>query len=562
MSTTSVYEEFQRSVANYADRPFLHIPSSAMGGTGDVDYTYAEANAEVSRLIQDYSSIGLTQGDRVAILMGNQAEFFMHWFALNSFGVSVVPVNAELQPDEMAYLLENSDSKLAVGLADKLHLLQQTVDVFNLAIPVVADSAVKQAAIGRIGAHAESGFANAPSLDLPDKQPSLETECAILYTSGSTGRPKGCVLSNDYFLSSGAWYRDAPDYCQLTKGEERLITPLPLSHMNAMACSTMGMVMTGGCVIQLDRFHPRSWVQAVRESKATVLHYLGVMPAILLNLEHNGIDVDLSDQIKFGFGAGVNPKHHAVFEARFGFPLIESWGMTETGCTNCITAIREPRHVGSSCIGKQPDYLDIKLVNESGAEVEQGFPGELLVRAKGDNPRRGFFTEYYNNPEATAEAWQGGWFHTGDMLRQAEDGSYHFVDRIKNVIRRSGENISALEVEACLSLDPSIGQVAVTAASDEIRGDEVFASIILKDEANQSLEPSELEALAKSIFATAAKQLSYFKLPGYIAFVNELPLTASNKPQRAELKKMAQLIVGELNQQPSCFDLRSQKKKQ
>lgn len=523
-----------------------------MGGTGDVDFTYAEANAEVNRLIECYNGVGLNMGDRVAILLGNQAEFFMHWFALNSYGVSVVPVNAELQPDEMAYLLENSDSRLAVGLADKIHLLHNTVDQFKLDIPVVADTAVQTIVL-------PDGSVPPVGTDT-NQQISLETECALLYTSGSTGKPKGCVLSNDYFILSGAWYHDAPDYCQLTKGQERLITPLPLTHMNAMACSTMGMVMTGGCLIQLDRFHPRTWVQSVRDSKATVLHYLGVMPAILLNLDHGDMETDLSDQIKFGFGAGVNPKHHALFEQRFGFPLIESWGMTETGITNCITAIREPRHVGTSCIGKKPDYLEIKLVDEIGAEVEQGQQGELLVRASGDNPRRGFFTEYYKNPEATAETWEGGWFHTGDVLRQAEDGSYHFVDRIKNVIRRSGENISALEVEACLSLNPNIGQVAVTAVPDDIRGDEVFASVILKDAASKQ-DSAQLEQLATSIFSDAATQLTYYKLPGYITFVNELPLTASNKPQRAELKKMAHAIVAELDQQSACFDLRSQKKK-
>ena len=128
------------------------------------------------------------------------------------------------------------------------------------------------------------------------------------------------------------------------------------------------------------------------------------------------------------------------------------------------------------------------------------------------------------------------------------------------MIRRSGENISALEVEACLSLNPNIGQVAVTAVPDEIRGDEVFASVVLKD-VDSKQNPAQLEQLATSIFSGAATQLAYYKLPGYIAFVNELPLTASNKPQRAELKKMAHAIVAELDQQATCFDLRSQKKK-
>jgi len=380
----------------------------------------------------------------------------------------------------------------------------------------------------------------------------LETECAILYTSGSTGKPKGCLLSNDYFLLSGAKYRDASGYCRLETGEERLITPLPLVHMNAMACSSMGMMMSGGCLIQMDRFHPSNWWQAVRESRATVIHYLGVMPAILLKLPE-GND-DFSAQVKFGYGAGVNPVHHDVFEQRFGFPLIESWGMTETGNANCIAAFEEPRHVGTSCIGKQPDAIDIKLIDESGAQVSAGNPGELLVRAKGDNPRKGFFSGYYKNEKATTEAWQDGWLHTGDIVRQGEDGAFHFVDRLKNVIRRSGENISALEVEATLSLCEDVAYVGVAAVPDEIRGDEVMASVIRNKDTSPNRETAE------KIFYTAKNSLAYFKLPGYVAFVDELPLTPSNKPQRAELKRLAREIVANIDANTQCFDLRSLKR--
>jgi len=249
-----------------------------------------------------------------------------------------------------------------------------------------------------------------------------------------------------------------------------------------------------------------------------------------------------------------------VFEKRFGFPLIEAWAMTETGCANCIIAWHKPRHVGSSCIGKPPKNLLCKLVDGQSESVAVGEPGELLVRAEGDDPRRGFFSGYYKNQDATDEAWQGGWLHTGDTVREGNDGSYHFVDRIKNVIRRSGENISALEVEASLSLIDSIAQVAVTAVPDEIRGDEVCACLVL----HQNVALSEEQA--KEIFTTAAQSLSYFKLPGYIAFVEELPLTASNKPQRVELKSLAREVVqdlanGKVTNAAQCYDLRSLKKK-
>ncbi|MFT5654900.1 MAG: acyl-CoA synthetase (AMP-forming)/AMP-acid ligase II, partial [Arenicella sp.] len=408
MAVLSVYQQLADSAEQYAERPFLHIPASALSADSSLaepilqpfDSSYADMLSVANELREQYRDTGLRVGDRVAILLQNKPEFFAHWFALNGLGVCVVPVNSELMIDEVSYLLEHSDVCLAVGLSHKLSLLENAAADTGLQLPIVSDTNIGSVQL-----------TNRAAKEV--EEVSLQTECAILYTSGSTGKPKGCLLSNEYFLTSGAWYRDAQGYCKLDKGVERLATPLPLVHMNAMACSTMGMLMTGGCVIQLDRFHPKSWRQTIRETEATVVHYLGVMPAILLNMPAQDGD-NFKGQIKFGFGAGVNPVHHAPFEERFGFPLIESWGMTETGCSNCITAIVEPRHVGTSCIGKQPAGLEIKLLDESGNEVAAGEPGELLVRAKGDNPRKGFFSGYYKNQAATDEAWQGGWLHTGD----------------------------------------------------------------------------------------------------------------------------------------------------
>jgi len=549
MSVQSVYQQLVESSQQYAERPFLHIPVDALSADSAqgepfqaaYDATYAEVLNGVEHLQEQYQQSGLLAGDRVAILLQNKPEFFLHWFALNALGVCVVPVNSELMVDEVSYLLEHSDVCAAVGFAHKLSLMEQAAATANIQMPIVADTDI--ASLRVVSAQQEASQAI-----------SLQTECAILYTSGSTGKPKGCMLTNEYFLTSGGWYRDAQGYCKLERGQERLATPLPLVHMNAMACSTMGMMMTGGCLIQLDRFHPRSWWQTIRDCDATVIHYLGVMPAILLNMPEQESE-NFSGQIKFGFGAGVNPVHHAAFEQRFGFPLIESWGMTETGCSNCITAIVEPRHVGTSCIGKRPANLEIRLVDEAGADVAAGESGELLVRAKGDNPKRGFFSGYYKNQQATDEAWADGWFHTGDTVRKAEDGSYHFVDRLKNVIRRSGENISALAVEATLSLHDSIAQVAVTAVPDDIRGDEVFACVVLEQSEAASA------ALATQILDQARESLAYYKLPGYVAFIQALPLTASNKPQRAELKKLARKIVLDIDSEPNCFDVREQKKK-
>ena len=525
MQFPSVYKLFQHSAQQFADKPFLHIPAVASQHycKGSVDYSYQQMLRAVDEMQKKYSVAGYSVGHRVALLLENRAEFFIHWLALNALGVSVVPVNGEMQFEEQQYLLEHSESCLVVSIPEKL------ADISK-----VADS-VKTSAIQVISFDAES-IPSSPGLVDKQADINLQTECAMLFTSGSTGKPKGCILTNEYFLEFAYWYRDIGGLLSMEYGKERLLTPLPLVHMNAMAVSSMGMMVMGGCLIQLHRFSASSWWETVKQSEASCLHYLGVLPAILLNLPER--EDDLNPQIKFGFGAGCNPKHHAKFEQRFGFPLIESWAMTECGSGGCITAFEEPRYVGTSCFG-EPDSkrVEYRLVDENDEDVGEGEAGELLVRRAGSNPRKGFFSGYYKNPEATEEAWKDGWLHTGDVVRVGENGAMHFVDRRKNVIRRSGENIAALEVEATLVHCPIVEQVVVTALPDEMRGDEVLAFVIAKSaiELNQQA--------AQQVFDCAMDNLVYYKAPGYVVFVDSLPLTASQKPQRAEIKKLAQKIV-------------------
>jgi acyl-coenzyme A synthetase/AMP-(fatty) acid ligase len=183
------------------------------------------------------------------------------------------------------------------------------------------------------------------------------------------------------------------------------------------------------------------------------------MPAILLQLAPG--EAERNHSLCFGFGAGVHPSHHQAFEDRFSFPLVESWSMTEVGGAAAVVASEEPRHVGSRCFGRPHDSMEFKLVDDEGHSVPRGQTGELLVRAGHPNPRAGFFSGYANQPELTEAAWADGWFHTGDMVREGEDGSLHFVDRSKSIVRRSGENIASLEVESVLNQIPAVRAVGV-----------------------------------------------------------------------------------------------------
>jgi len=423
---------------------------------------------------------------RVAVLLENRPEFFAIFVALNRLGVSIVPVNPELRAAELAYLIGHSEPALVIAIENRQQALRTAADAAGVALSVIGPT--------------DSPPAPRANAVVADDAKGDACEAAVLYTSGTTGNPKGCVLPNSYFLLAGRWYAELGGIVNLQDSGERMITPLPIFHMNAMAYSFMAMVTVGGCLIALDRFHPRTWWKDVASSGATCLHYLGVMPSILMSLERS--DQDNQHNIRFGFGAGA------------------------------------------PC-----GWVAARVVNDEGEDAAPNEPGELWVRNAGDDPRYGFFSHYYKNPQATDEAWQGGWFHTGDIVKYDADGQYFFVDRKKNVIRRSGENIAAVEVESVLMRHPLISAAGVTAVPDKVRGDEVFACLQVEDAS---------ENLANEITKWALVQMAYYKVPGHIAFVDSLPLTPTQKIQRKALKEKAI----ELLEDPATINCTHLKKRQ
>jgi acyl-coenzyme A synthetase/AMP-(fatty) acid ligase len=520
----TVYESFAATSEKFGAHDFLHIPLAACAHYANepISWSYSQALEEIRRIASQYLERGLGCGDIVSLMLENRPEFFLHYLALNSLGCCIVPLHADAREDELAYLISRSDSCAVIALDEHADSLDRVLSQVQNSIPHVGPDAIE----------------TLPQQTQQDRAaPGTDTPAAILFTSGTTGKPKGCVLPNRYFHAWGRMYTGLGGLATLTPGAERLITPLPTNHTNALGCSFMGMVASGGCIVQVDRFSSSRWWDTVRESRATILHYLGVMPAMLLNLEADDRD-NLSQQVKFGLGAGVDPEHQAAFEARFGFPLLEGWAMTETGGVACVMAHREPRHVGQRCLGKPPPSMEYRLVDREGRDVEPGENGELLVRSSGPEPRADFFNGYYKDPKSTEEAWAGDYFHTGDLMRLGEDGSLFFVDRQKNIIRRSGENIAAAEVEAALIAQPEVVVCAVAPVPDEFRGEEVMALIVPAE----GIEPGA--ETADTIVRACLESLSYHKVPGHIGFVGALPVGSTQKIKQGEIKGLCKEVLG------------------
>lgn len=508
--TRTVHESFCSAVARNADGDFLCVPSREGRDylPGGASITYREAQRHVEMLANRYRKSGIT-ARRIASLLESRPGHFLNLLAVNATGNSLVPLNPDSLHHEVQDILERSDVALVVVAGARSRLVREVAATLN--IPVVDADDLPSAFSFR--------EAREQCTRSPDE---LEAEALVIFTSGTTGRPKGCVISNRCCLEAGLTYASIGGRLTLREASERLYVPLPTYHTNATVIAFNAMLETASCLILPDRFSASSWWPDIRETRATAVHYLGNIPPALL--KRPASDDDRRHDVRFGLGAGIAPELHGLFEERFGFPLVEVWGMTETG--RMVADAHEPRRIQTRAFGKPSPPFEARVVDEEDRDVEAGHPGELVVRCAGVDPRSGFFSGYLGEEAATEHVWRGGWFHTGDIVTRDQDGVLYFVERRKNIIRRSGENISAAEVEGVLETDPEIAKVAVIGVTDELRDEEVMACIVDSGEVSTDAER------AARIVDRARSKLAHFKLPGWIAFVADIPVTGTQKVRK------------------------------
>lgn len=475
--------------------------------------TYDGLRRRTNGLAASLVGHGIVRGRHVAVMLPNIPAFPLTWLALARIGAVMVPVNIGYKERELAYILKDSDADAIVIHRDYLPTLQGAIARHG--VEMLSRNIIVCGGGEGEGPAWEDFASDMPDVFVPEVPVGPDDLMNIQYTSGTTGFPKGCMLTHTYWIVSGYSnaFRDGKRY-------DNILASTPFYYMDPQWL----LLMT---ILQGATLHV-----APRQSTSRFLHWLrdyGINFCLFPWVLHKQPPQpdDCENRIIRANVYGVPKSLHREIETRFGITAREAFGMTELGPTLFMPMEAEDM-VGSGCCGRPAPFRECKLVDENGRDVAQGEPGELVVRGTG------ILKGYYGNPAATAEAFFADWFRTGDLFRQDERGFFSIIGRRKDMVRRSGENIAARELESVLNSFPEVSESAIVGVPDAMRGEEVKAWIVLKPEISRD------EALLSSIIDRCKANLADFKVPRYFAFRDTFPRTGSSKIAKHVLVQEAQ----------------------
>lgn len=499
-----------RTVAGMLHNRALVAPERPVLRIDDQDRTVAQLQAAAAARAGGLQAAGVRRGDRVALLLGNRWEFVEMTLACAWLGAVAVPINTASRGEQLQHILRNCGAQLLV-IEQAIWPALPFLRLGELALRQiwVLDGAGEALAAEVAVQPWPAPGAPVPAADMQPGDP-----FAILYTSGTSGPSKGVVCPHAQFY----WWAVYTGSKLGLRPADVQHTTLPLFHTNALNAMFQALLFESTLVVEA-RFSVSQFFERLVHHKATVTYLLGAMVPMLLTQAAKA--AEKAHTVRIALAPGVPGDVYRQFHERCGIGLLDGYGSTET---NHImgNGLHEQR---PGWMGKVAEGFEALVVDDQDNPVSDGTPGELLVRAR---EPFAFALGYFAMPEKTVEAWRNLWFHTGDRVVRDGEGFYRFLDRIKDSIRRRGENISSYEVEQAILTHPAVANVAVYAVKSELAEDDVMAAIVLRE--GHTLTPED-------VMRHCENRVSYFAVPRYVEFLAELPATENGKIQKYKLRE-------------------------
>jgi long-chain acyl-CoA synthetase len=471
-------------------------------------FSYGDFAAAVNRTASMLLAKGIRKGDAVSLLLPNSVEYIVAYFACWTIGAIAGPVNSLLKAQEIAYVISDSEAKALLVNSEFLPLIDSIRAELKTLLSVIHFDTEAEATREFLDTE-KTALSSICSLNSED-------EAIIIYTSGTTGKPKGCVLTHGNIIANAkqisSWLGFADN--------DRLLTIMPLFHMNAVSVTTMSALYAGGSTVVSPKFSASRFWQIISDYQITSFGSVATMLSMLLSTYSEGVPEGLkTEQLRFAMcgSAPVPAEVLKRFEETFHCLVIEGYGLSESTCRSTFNPPDERRRPGSCGL---PIGNEMKVVDEEDGDVPDGMLGEIVLR--GENILKG----YYKNPEATADTFRNGWFHTGDIGYRDADGFYYIVDRKSDMIIRGGENIYPREIDEVLYQHPAIAAAAAVGVPDPLYGEEVATFIVLK---------TGMETTEEEIIAFCRAHLADYKCPKTVHFVGEIPKGPTGKLLKREL---------------------------
>ena len=491
----SIPELLRQRVDAAPDKPFIFSESDHR------QFTYKQFEAAVKRTASLLAANGIGKGDVVSLLMPNSVEYVIAYFACWQLGALAGPINSLLKAQEIAYVISNSEAKAWLVNSEFLPIVEAIQDQVVRVIPFDNEAEVTAD---------ERGL----NTDI-----SLEDEAIIIYTSGTTGKPKGCLLTHSNLIANA---RQISGWLKFTE-TDRLLTMMPLFHMNAVSVTTMSALYAAGSTVVSPKFSASRFWQIISDYQITSFGSVATMLSMLLSTYPDGVPEGLkTDQLRFAMcgSAPVPAEVLRRFEETFNCLVVEGYGLSESTCRSTFNPPDTRRRPGSCGV---PIGNDMRVVDEEDREVPDGELGEIVLQ--GENVLKG----YYKNDLANETAFRNGWFHTGDIGYRDADGFFYIVDRKSDMIIRGGENIYPREIDEVLYQHPDIAAAAVVGVPDALYGEEVAAVVVLKSGATTT---------EQEVIDYCKARLADFKCPKTVHLVDDIPKGPTGKLLKRELAKM------------------------